>query len=47
MSLSGQLKFFAPHDTMIEPEDHVVLFLADKRGVSEVERLFQVFITFF
>lgn len=37
---------FAHHDTVIEPEDHVILFLADKRRVGEVERLFQVAITF-
>ena len=31
---------------MIEPEDHVILFLADKGGVREIERLFQVSATF-
>jgi len=34
------------HDTVVEAEDHVILFLVDKRRVSEVERLFQVGITF-
>ncbi len=34
------------HDTVIESEDHVILFLVDKRRISEVERLFQVGITF-
>ena len=43
----GDRLVFPHRDTVIEPEDHVVLFLADRRGVSEVERLFQVFITFF
>jgi trk system potassium uptake protein TrkA len=37
---------FPHHDTVIEPEDHVILFLADKRHVVDVERLFQVAITF-
>lgn len=36
----------AHHDTVIESEDHVILFLVDKRRVSEVERLFQVSVTF-
>lgn len=36
-----------PHrDTVIESEDHIVLFLADKRKIVDVERLFQVAITF-
>ena len=30
----------------IESEDHIVLFLADKRQIVDVERLFQVAITF-
>jgi trk system potassium uptake protein TrkA len=34
------------HDTVIEPEDHVILFLVDKSRIHEVERLFQVSITY-
>ncbi len=34
------------HDTVIEPEDHVILVVTDKRRVSDVERLFQVKVTF-
>lgn len=30
------------HDTVIQPSDHVILFLVDKRHIPEVERLFQV-----
>ena len=37
----------AHHDTTIESEDHVILFLADKRKIGEVERLFQVGFTYF
>lgn len=37
----------AHHDTMIEAEDHVILFLIYKRYVTEVERLFQVGFNFF
>jgi trk system potassium uptake protein TrkA len=37
----------AHHDTMIESEDHVILFVVDKRRIREVEKLFQVGVTFF
>jgi trk system potassium uptake protein TrkA len=30
------------HDTVIEPDDHVIVFCTRKRQVTEVERLFQV-----
>jgi trk system potassium uptake protein TrkA len=42
----GDEVIIAHHDTVIESEDHVILFLADKRRIVEVERLFQVGITF-
>lgn len=42
-----QRKVIIPdHDTVIEPEDHVILFLVDKRHLDEVERLFQVSVAF-
>ncbi|MDH3354718.1 MAG: Trk system potassium transporter TrkA, partial [Chromatiales bacterium] len=34
------------HDTVVEAEDHLVLFLVDKKAVPKVEALFQVGITF-
>jgi len=34
------------HDTVIEADDHVILFLLDKKRVPEVERLFSVGATF-
>lgn len=34
------------HDTVIEAEDHVILFVTDKRRIHEAERLFQVSATF-
>ncbi len=37
----------AHHDTVIESEDHVILFLQDRLRVPEVEKLFQVGVTFF
>jgi trk system potassium uptake protein TrkA len=42
----GDEVIIAHHDTVIESEDHVILFLQDKRRVSEVEQLFQVAVTF-
>ena len=37
----------AHHDTVIEAEDHVIVFVTDKRMVKKVEKLFQVGIGFF
>ncbi len=34
------------HDLVIEPEDHVILFLVDRRQIKAVEKLFQVGVTF-
>ena len=34
------------HDTKIQAEDHAILFLTDKKRITEVERLFQVAVTF-
>ena len=42
----GNEVLMAHHDTLIEPEDHVILFLVDKSRIDEVERLFQVGVTF-
>ncbi len=42
----GDEVLMAHHDTVIEDEDHVILFLVDKSRIGEVERLFQVGITF-
>jgi len=43
----GEKVIIAHHDTVIEIDDHVILFLADKKCIQEVERLFQVGVTFF
>jgi trk system potassium uptake protein TrkA len=37
----------AHHDVVIENNDHVILFLTDRRMINEVERLFAVALTFF
>jgi len=42
----GEQVLIAHHDTMIESEDHVILFLVDKRRIRDVEKLFQVGVTF-
>ena len=43
----GEEVIIAHRNTMIEAEDHVILFLTNKRYIKEVERLFQVGFTFF
>ena len=42
----GDDVIIAHHDTVIEAEDHVILLVADKKQVHEVEKIFQVGITF-
>ena len=37
----GDEVIMAHHDTVVETDDHVILFVADKRHVEQVERLFQ------
>jgi len=36
----GEQVIMAHHDTVIQTDDHVILFLADRRHVEQVERLF-------
>ncbi len=43
----GQTVKMAHHDLVIEPDDHVLLFIADKKQVPAVEKLFQPGATFF
>lgn len=43
----GEEVIIAHHDTVIESDDHVILFLVDKQHIPTVERLFQVGVTFF
>ncbi len=42
----GDEVMIAHHDTVIQAEDHVILFVVDKERIPEVERLFQVSATF-
>ncbi|MGA0935085.1 MAG: Trk system potassium transporter TrkA [Pseudohongiellaceae bacterium] len=39
--------FIAHDDFVIETDDHVIMFLVDKKRIPELERLFQVGLTFF
>jgi trk system potassium uptake protein TrkA len=43
----GDEVLIAHDDVIVQSEDHVILFLIDKRKVAAVERLFQVGLTFF
>jgi trk system potassium uptake protein TrkA len=42
----GEQVIIAHHNTIIESEDHVILFLIDNKRITAVERLFQVGVTF-
>ncbi len=43
----GEQVIIAHHDTVVESEDHVILFLTDKKKIRDVEKLFQVGFTYF
>ncbi len=43
----GEEVLIAHHDTMVEEDDHVILFMSDRKNIAEVEKLFQVEVTFF
>ncbi|NNJ95783.1 MAG: Trk system potassium transporter TrkA [Gammaproteobacteria bacterium] len=42
----GEKVMMAHHDALIETEDHLILFIQDRRTTPEVEKLFQVSFTF-
>ncbi len=42
----GDEVIIAHHDVVIQPEDHVIMFLVDKSKIRDVEKLFQVGVTF-
>ena len=37
----------AHDDIVVQAEDHLIIFLVDKRQISAIERLFQVGLNFF
>ena len=43
----GATVLMAHHDTVVEAEDHVIVFVANKKMLSKVEKLFQVGLGFF
>lgn len=45
--IRGEAVFIAHHDTLIEAEDHLVVFALNKRIIPKVEKLFQVGFGFF
>jgi trk system potassium uptake protein TrkA len=42
----GDQVMIAHHDTVIESDDHVILFLTDRRKIDQLETLFQVGVSF-
>lgn len=42
----GEEVIMAHHDTVLEPEDHVIVFVSDKKTLPKVEKLFQVGVGF-
>jgi trk system potassium uptake protein TrkA len=45
--IRGEEVIIAHHDTLIEAEDHVIIFVLNKRIIPKVEKLFQVGFGFF
>ncbi|MDH3646989.1 MAG: Trk system potassium transporter TrkA [Gammaproteobacteria bacterium] len=43
----GDEVIIAHHDTVVEEDDHVILFMSDRKKITELEKLFQVDVTFF
>jgi trk system potassium uptake protein TrkA len=42
----GDQVIIAHHDTLIESDDHVILFMTDRRKIEQLETLFQVDVSF-
>jgi trk system potassium uptake protein TrkA len=42
----GDQVVIAHHDTVIETDDHVILFMTDRRKIDRIENLFQVGVSF-
>lgn len=42
----GKQVLVGHHDLVIEPEDHLIVLITDKRQIVDVEKLFQVSVTF-
>ncbi len=42
----GEQVIIAHHDTVVETDDHVILFMTDRRKIESLEKLFQVGVSF-
>ena len=42
----GEEVIIAHHDTEIEADDHVIMFMTDRRKIEKLESLFQVSVSF-
>jgi len=42
----GEQVIIAHHDTVVETDDHVILFMTDRRKIESLEQLFQVGVSF-
>jgi trk system potassium uptake protein TrkA len=42
----GEQVIIAHHDTVVETDDHVILFMTDRRKIEHLESLFQVGVSF-
>ncbi|MCC2659132.1 MAG: trkA, partial [Panacagrimonas sp.] len=42
----NDMVLIAHHDTVVEAEDHVILFIVDRKHTKDVEKLFQVGFSF-
>jgi trk system potassium uptake protein TrkA len=42
----GDQVIIAHHDTVIETDDHVIMFMTDRRKIEKLETLFQVDVSF-
>ena len=44
--MRGDHVLIAHHDTVIEADDHVIMFMTDRRKIEKLESLFQVDVSF-
>jgi trk system potassium uptake protein TrkA len=42
----GDETIVAHHDTVVESDDHVIIFMTDRRKIEKIEQLFQVDVSF-
>ena len=42
----GDKTIIAHHDTVVESDDHVIIFMTDRRKIEKIEQLFQVDVSF-